>query len=494
MPSKILSLENVKDFDLITREILLKSIIKMKSLPSDKAATIEFCLKEFCRDAEEISLVEDFRKNYKSQEAIWWLTRDFSLSKLLRVVLADLNLDFLFSLGFFLRDIEENLSKNRIRASMKVFRFQILTAEQLRSIESFQGKFILINEMFFVDLDRRDGLKKFVEFPLKKNLVRVLFEIEIDPTIDESKNLANIAPFTFSPNEKQVLLSAGSLFKIESIELEKKNKIFLVQLRSAKFETNFDEQKQSLSPKTLIEPMRKFDVAEKLLLRLISESTTDRFDFFHDLAVICFHKDDFQQSLEHFERALALKNSPRTLYSLACLYQKFSHKHRALESFEKAIELWKNDLPIEDQQVFTDAHRNMAVVYENDAFYSRAFQIYRKTLELEEKFQFNTGSTFNNLANIYLKLGYLELALENYKFALKSKWKSFRAPNSSIGTTLLNISSVYAADGDYFNASDYAKQALTVFSGILTQNHPLFVEIHNDLRQFQEKIDKESNV
>ena len=73
--------------------------------------------------------------------ALWWYTRESFIYRILNKALRIQNIDLLFLFRFYIRDIEQQLHKNRYQSSVRVYRGQLMSHEELEFIK----KFIKIN-------------------------------------------------------------------------------------------------------------------------------------------------------------------------------------------------------------------------------------------------------------------------------------------------------------------------------------------------------------
>ena len=83
-----------------------------------------------------------------------------------------------------------------------------------------------------------------------------------------------------------------------------------------------------------------------------------------------------------------------------------------------------------------------------------------------------TGTSYNNLAGVYQKLGDYAKALEYSQKDLAICERVLGAEHPSTGTCYNNLAGVYRALGDYAKAGKFYKDALAVFQAKLGLQHP----------------------
>jgi len=127
--------------------------------------------------------------------------------------------------------------------------------------------------------------------------------------------------------------------------------------------------------------------------------------------------------------------------------------------FEEALKLWQS---LEDNLNLAETFLDLGIVRTRMMDYPRAIEYYEKALPLfperPEEAIASKATTFNNLADIYRRLGELRKSLEYFQLSL-----ALKKPGRSRAISLDNIGGVYYALSDYQQAMDYHQQALTMF-------------------------------
>jgi tetratricopeptide (TPR) repeat protein len=156
------------------------------------------------------------------------------------------------------------------------------------------------------------------------------------------------------------------------------------------------------------------------------------------------------------------------------------------------MHIWKqihhDDQPLEMAQCFN----NMGCIYETKQSYHEAMDCHQQALAIRGKYQIDMGSSYNNIANIFLLGNAFDAALENYFFSLKEKTKSQSNENLSLSTTLLNIALVYELDANYQQSLKYYKQVATIFRQIYSTTHPSNIDIQQHIQRISSLL-KNSN-
>ncbi|CAF4452066.1 unnamed protein product, partial [Adineta steineri] len=80
---------------------------------SDKAIKdLTTCCREvYLNDKAQLLLIDEFERDYNSQQAIWWYTRECFTYKMLNKALRFMDADIIINMGFFLRDVHKQIQQ-----------------------------------------------------------------------------------------------------------------------------------------------------------------------------------------------------------------------------------------------------------------------------------------------------------------------------------------------------------------------------------------------
>ena len=171
----------------------------------------------------ELSKVDQFEKKYRSEEALTWYTSDCFLYKILNKAFRIENNMMVHQLDFFIRDLTQQLAdlqnkqypnKNEV---ITVYRGQFLTLSEFQNIRDNEGGMISINSYFSTSESSEVALMFAGSGENWPFLQSVLFTIELHAGID-SKPFAKINRHSAMTDEKEVLISYGTIFEIQSVE------------------------------------------------------------------------------------------------------------------------------------------------------------------------------------------------------------------------------------------------------------------------------------
>ena len=498
-------------------ELSIDVLLRMKSNPNDQNELIQFCLKEYGDDPDELKILNEFEKDYRNDRALWWYTRESFLYRLLNKALRQQNHDMLFRLAFFIRDIEQQLFEHRYLSSIRLYRGQFISNDELKFLQNSIGQFLSMNSFLSTSTDQQQA-RSFLDMSnIPSDFQPVLFIIDADPTIEGVKPFADISPFSYFVNEQEILIMLGAIFELISIRRDRQ--IWLIQVRLC---ANNDQASKSvlehmkkgyggdqtqtdlLSFGTVLANMGNFDDAEKYFHRLLNELPKDHYGIahcYHNLGHIALEKEDYQSSLQYFEKALQikLKSLPSDHSDLAETYNSIGVLHRkkgdypmALQSYNKALTIFQKTSNENDQIEIAKCFNNIGNIYQLQKSYPDALHYYQMALNIQEKHlpkdHPDLGSLYSNIAGVYQCLADHHRALEQYQISLTILEKSLPPQHPAIAMTWKNIAVVYEDIGDLHQALNYLKKVVTIRRQTLSSTHPQVQIIEQDMQRISSQL------
>jgi tetratricopeptide (TPR) repeat protein len=480
----------------------------MKSNITDKNELINFCRKIYKNNSNELNLIKEFEENYSPNQSIWWYTRESFLYRLLNKALRTQNIDLLFLCRFFIRDIENQLKNFQYSSSIRVYRGQLMSIDELNQLKNSIGEYISINSFFSTSLKRENAIKFLNDYSFSNNLHKVLFEINVNDQLNYRKPFANITSISYYSNEQEILFMLGSIFRLIDIKQEENN-LWIIQMNLSDYKDenlkklfdNIKNQSSGINDETslisfgnILYQMGKYDLAEKYFHYLLKDLSPDHQDIsrcYHALGVIALIKDNYDLSLQWHEKSLKILNlnDPRLADSyncIGCIYQKKENFKYALEFYNKALIILENSFG-ENYYQIADCLNNMGCVYETEKNYSKALEYHQKALRIRQKClpkdHSDLGGSYNNIGNVYLCLEQYDLALENYKYSYEIKIKSLPSQHSSLASTLENIGLAYEQKNLFEDALTYYEKAAKIFRENFLSTHIYVIEIEQDIQR-----------
>jgi tetratricopeptide (TPR) repeat protein len=500
--------------EFLQTQLLIDCLGQMKATDTDKDKLADLCKKLYEENPCQQAKIEEFKNTYSPDQAIRWYTKDSFLYRTLNRALRAQNTDQLLLFHFFIRDIEKQLRDHQHPSPVTLYRGQVISKDELKLFENSNNKLISITSFFSTSLDSRVAVSYIDPDTTYDNLQSVLFEIHADPTQNQSKPFADITSISHMPDEQEVLMMLGSVFRIDSVDCLtdtiKHIRMTVCNYNDQNFNSlfNFMSKNECIGTTRLTDfgcvliGMAKFDAAEnhfKCLLRTFSPDHPDVFDCYQALGKIYCEKCDFDWSLQCFKRALDILNQESDLdqfrmafvhNNIGEVYQKKGDTKQALKSFQQALEIF-NEKPDDRKENVAWCFNNIGIVYLMEKNYSEALNYLQKAFNLKKELLPEKhpclGNTYINLGNVYCDLGDYDLALNYYQESYEIFQTSLTQKHPSIARALKNIGVIHELKGDAMKASIYYNQALDLRQQILLPTHPDLLEIKQDIQRVLSK-------
>ncbi len=499
----------------IHSQLLIDCLIRMKPNSIDKVELISLCKKQYEGNIEELKILKEFEQTYFSSRALWWYTRQSFLYRLLNKALRVQNIDLLFLFRFFIRDIERQLENNKCTSSIRVYRGQLISKDEVETLKNSIGEFISINSFLSTSLDRELALFFITGSDVSNDLERVFFEIDADPQLENIKSFSNITSYSYFPSEEEVLFMIGSIFQLVHID-RNQNGIWIVRM---KLYTGDDHQLKSLlqylkneyddEENTLISfgdillKMGKFNDAEKYYHRCLQELPSDHKYIprcYHSLGVVATQKNDLDSSLIWFYKSLEIKlqtlrsDDPEIANdynSIGIAYRKKGELDQAIEMFEKALVSWTMALGDNSLQV-ADCYSDIGNVYQRKKMFLKALVYHRKVLNINEKYlpkyHSHLGSSHINIATAHRCLENYNLSLEHANLALEISQKSLPSQHQKIGWVFENIGLVYEQQGKLQESLSYLNKAVNIYRQTLSITHYYITDVEQNIQRVSSRL------
>lgn len=306
----------------VYNQVLMNVLLRLTYADKDKEELINLCKTQYSGNMIELKIVKEFELNYTAENALWWYTRECFLYKILNKALRVQDIHVLFLLRSVCRDIYQQLKKIQCNTRIKVYRGQVVSAEEITSLASSDNQLISINSFFSTSFKQEQALKYLSNNHISSDLERVLFEIEADPNVVTTKPFANISSCSAFGDEAEVLFMYGSIFRLQSIQKNANNlwtiRMSLCGENESGLKSVLEHMKTEYSNKTanlhllgtVLWRMGNFGLAKKYFLRMISEIPFNdplHADLYKDLGEIAAMTGDLDGSVQWKKKALEFK-------------------------------------------------------------------------------------------------------------------------------------------------------------------------------------------
>jgi tetratricopeptide (TPR) repeat protein len=494
----------------IFKEILLEMKHETQAI-KDLAA---YCRKLYKDNVGQLTVIKEFEDDYCPELSIWWYTRECFTYQMLNRALRNLEGDTIINMGFFIHDLHrqiEELHKKQVSSyhgkPFFVYRGQGLSTTDFDKLQKTKGGLMSFNNFLSTSKVREVSLG-FAEGALgKKDMVGILFQMTIDPSVSSSP-FAAIRDASYFKTEEEILFSMHTVFRIDEItKMDKNNPLYQVEL---KLTADDDEQLRTLTERIRMETpgetgwkrlgqllvkLNQFDKAEELFKVLLEQTSNESEKALHhnNLGYVKNNQGDYKKAIEYYEQGLEIfqrtlpPNHPSlaTSYNnIGLVYNNMGEYSKALSFYEKALEIKQKTLPPNHPGLAT-SYNNIGLVYNNMGEYPKALSFYEKDLEICKKTlppnHPDLATSYNNIGLVYNNMGEYSKALSFYEKDLEICQKTLPPNHPSLATSYNNIGLVYDKMREYSKALLFYEKSLEIYQKTLPPNHPLLATSYNNI-------------
>ncbi|CAF1383191.1 unnamed protein product, partial [Rotaria magnacalcarata] len=307
----------------IFSQILIDCLLRLKTTKADKKELIDHCKQQYQGNTAELSNLREFREDYSPEKALWWYSRESFFYKTLNAALRNQNTHIIFLFRGFISDIYRQLEANQADDTLRVYRSQMISSDELETLRQSCDQFISINSFFSTSTDKKQALSFLNSCDVGDNLEPVLFQIDANPTLVTSKPFADVSAYSEFTDESEVLFMIGSIFHLKSVRRSSNGQVWIVRMTLCSDDQHdlkqvlLDMKDQFLSSEInlqtlgkLLWEMGKLDLAEKYLIRFLEQLSPDDpllGDLYHDLGRLASNAGNLDKSMEWRQKAIALK-------------------------------------------------------------------------------------------------------------------------------------------------------------------------------------------
>ncbi|CAM4937448.1 unnamed protein product [Rotaria socialis] len=487
-------------YALLSRDILI-------DIKSTEEEIIKYFREKCAGNDADLNVVDEFEEYYDAINAIFWYTRNTFLYRLLNKALREQDIDTLYSLRYFIKDLHlkirerHNTQKQQLVLTttcitdytkptpdasneriIRVYRGQLMsTAEFNRKILYNTNGFFSVSSFFSTTIHENLAREIYAGNRSSSNLTAaeqsILFQIDIDQQVNKFP-YANISTESaFDEAEGEILFTMGSVFRILSVHLNEEDGYWNVILRLTDEE---DKELRMLSEfiKLDIVTPNPLESLATLLIRMGSNKEAERYNRIL-LSDQAFISDPV--------------NLATVFNNLGFICQAMSQHEKAIEYFEKMLEI-KLECSPETENFASIAYNNLGSIYNDKGKYDEACRYYTKAVETElnttNPNQRAIATYYSNIGNLFnVQKRYTE-AIEMFERSVEIRLKVLPANHPDMGTSLINISQVFNALGQYEKAIDYLKTAFQNHFTSLPSDHPSLSTVYNNLGQLYNRQGK----
>ncbi|CAF1310273.1 unnamed protein product [Didymodactylos carnosus] len=260
-----------------------------------------------------------------------------------------------------LKTEQNNFKESKIN----LYRGQIMSLTEVEKMKTSIGQLISMNSFFSTSLNR-DVALQFVKLISKfsGNMQSVLFEIEANTDLKETKPFALIKHLSYYEKEDEVLFMLGLIFRLVCVEFDDKENVWRIELvlqseNDYELKNVLNYKKEDMEDKTsllslgrLLSDMGKLNQAQKYFYCVIDDllEVGDRQIAFcyYELGNIARAKGNYDDALFLFQVVLDLKSKYFAINSasMAATYSSIGSTYMCKCEYELALENYTRCLQI----------------------------------------------------------------------------------------------------------------------------------------------------
>lgn len=213
--------------DFIRYFSLINTLHILPNHDPDRHEFIQFCRLN-CQDSKFLDPILEFELHYRPDEAVQWYTRSSGFpSKFINTICRTQNPVFISKIRYFLKHLYEQITRLYVESlvwipnSIIIYRGQKLSNRELKRLIRTKGKLIFTtaflsatgdDDVAFIFSGYTDHLNK-----LSQDEVAIFFKILIRTNTTRSKPFAYIQEYSNITDEKEILISIGTIFSCVNI-------------------------------------------------------------------------------------------------------------------------------------------------------------------------------------------------------------------------------------------------------------------------------------
>jgi tetratricopeptide (TPR) repeat protein len=478
--------KSVKDLSKESAEFLWFQLFNhvILRLPRNKQAKqqmINVCRQYYRGNTKELRLIDEFEREYRSEEAIRWYSKQSFVYKLVNQALRSGDIDQLHVFRFYIGDLSESLAREheKVLSSKKrvftVYRGLKLDKEEFDKLKENQGKLISTNGYLSTSRLRSPALTFAMKPTQRKDVVPVLFQIECNvKELGKSVIFADIAQFSEFPYEEEVLFDLSAAFRLESIEQD--GTVQLIRMSA----TNAGE------------------TITKDYIELIHRETEEISVSIVFGRLMC-SLGEYDKSQTYFEQLLNDPNGEDVAWIEFNIGRAFDFKgerKEAREYYDRAYDRMMNAKPkrIKDAAYVLT---NIGAILREQAKFDDALDCYQRVLKMQQKYcppgDVAIARSLFHIGNTLRKQNKNEEALYYYQRVLEINEKNYPPGHAHISNILTHIGLIFMCQKKLDEAMEYCQRAFTIREKYYPSGH---IEIARSLvdmgriLSLQEKFDE----
>jgi hypothetical protein len=177
-----------QDASFMYGQILKDILLTFPSTKEGKQEMIKYCREKYADNLKQLDIINQFKRTYKPSKAVRWFTRDCFLYKLVNKALRFQDIDALYKMRFFIRDLDPQIFLQHIHfiketknlEAFTVYRGFTMSNDDFDKLKSQEGGFMSIPEFMCTSAEEQVGLSFAFPYTGLPEQVAILLKIKLD--------------------------------------------------------------------------------------------------------------------------------------------------------------------------------------------------------------------------------------------------------------------------------------------------------------------------
>ncbi|CAF2416951.1 unnamed protein product [Rotaria sp. Silwood2] len=446
-----------------------------------KEDMISYFRTKYNEDKRILKPIDEFEKESlenNAKNAIWWYSHNSIMFRSMNEALISGNISTIYSYRYIikllcrqLKTLHKEYKKSISNKKLHLYRGQRLKLPLILLIANHKNDLISLNSFVSTTLEE-DVAIKFCLGRSKNNDEAVIFEIDIDLNSEQSIPFADIRNVSRFPEEEEILISIGSIFRIESVDFDEEKELYKIHLSLS--------QHDQLTINKYIEQTfaTEIDSADQSVL----------------FGKLLFDMGEFEFAIKYFDNRISYLSDrnnhyrPTFLNNIGVCYNQIGEKDRAFKYYKKACEIYKET---KNQRGLSACYHNIASFYYDQGDYGTALRWALDALNERQQYRLEKASTLDLLGCIHLAQRDAEAARNNLQEALSIRVKylgQFDPNHPDIGISYFNLGKLDSKFLFLIDAQNNYSRAEEIFRHNYPKTHPLIIKIQQCLEQIKQQL------
>jgi len=473
-------------------------------LPRDEKAKkemIETCRNYYRGHTKQMKLIDEFEKEYRSEDAIRWYSKQSFVYKLVNKALRTSDYDQLHRFRYFISDLSHSLEKEHENLLLSdeeiltIYRGTKLHKEEFEQLKQNVNGLISTNGYLSTSRNRSLALSFAKKSTKRPDVIPVLFQIHCDiKQIDRSVIFADIEKLSVFPREQEVLFDIDAAFRIDSIETDGERKIIKMTVtneaqnigRHFIEETQREAGEQSIAIVfgRLMCNLGEYDKSQKYFEQMLNEPNGEDLAWIeHNIGRVLDFKGEWNEARKFYDRAYErmIKAKPPRIKDSAAVLNNIGNILNSQGKYEEALDYYQRSLKIQEK-FYPSGHvdiaqslNNIGNVLNSQGKYDEALDYYQRSVKMREKFypsgHVDIATSLSNIGLVLDSQGKYDEALDYYQRSLKIYEKFYPSGHVDIANSLMGIGNVLNSQGKYDEALDYYQRSLKIQEKFYPSGH-----------------------